>query len=82
MTIGQFMNHFKTKLQGDNNRKFSSIIKGTYLTRDDSLIFELKMSCKQFHYLNELSRIIESIIDRKEIDKYTHIAYSHQEFSA
>ncbi|MFI5329696.1 MAG: metallophosphoesterase family protein [Desulfobaccales bacterium] len=64
------------------NILIANIIKGIYIADNDSILFELKMSCNQFHYMNKFSRILESIIDIQAIDKSTHIAYSHEEFLA
>jgi len=79
------------KLQLDNeNILISEIIRGIYIAREpdksdksykNSILFELKMSCNQFHYMNKFSRTLELIIDKERIDKYTHIAYSHEEFT-
>lgn len=82
MSPDEFVNDLLMEIElaeGSQRGSISNIIKGVHSSREESLILELQMSCNQFHCLNRLSILIEKIIDPKDIDKRTHIAYSHQE---
>jgi len=65
----------------DHYKNITNILRGIHSQDSDKIIFELRMSCKQFHYLNVFSKILEKLIDKHQIDKWTHIAYTSKEIS-
>lgn len=63
----------------DNNTKIEDIIRNYSIGQDQSIIFELFISCYQFPMLTRFTNLIESIIRKYGIDKSTHIIYYFDE---
>lgn len=63
----------------EHNTKLDDIIRSYAIGQDQSITFELFISCYQFPMLTRFTNIIENIIRDDRIDKYTHIIYYFDE---
>lgn len=63
------------KFNQQNNTKIDDIIRCYAIGQDQSIIFELFISCFQFPMLTRFTNLIEEIIREYGIDKSTHIIY-------
>lgn len=62
-----------------NNTKMEDIIRNYVIGQDQSIIFELFISCYQFPMLSRFTSLIEEIIKEYAVDKSTHIIYYYDE---
>lgn len=77
-----FMTTLNTAIEAFNtkyNTHIEDIIRAYAVGQDQSVIFELFISCYQFPMLTRFTNLIEDIIRHYEIDKSTHIIYYFDE---
>ncbi len=60
----------------------SRIIRSIVFRNNDNILLEILMSCRDFPLLTRLSTIIEEITNPRRIDKFTHLVYFLEEYSA
>ncbi len=77
-----FLKELGTKISDFNqmyNTKMEDIIRNYVVGQDQSIIFELFISCYQFPMLSRFTNLIEEIIREYAVDKSTHIIYYYDE---
>lgn len=77
-----FLRELETKISDFNqkhNTKMEDIIRNYVVGQDQSIIFELFISCYQFPMLSRFTALIEEIIREYAVDKSTHIIYYYDE---
>ena len=52
----------------------------TLLWGERDIIIEVLLRCGQYYLLEEFTRALETIVDAKDKNKQTHMAYCHEEF--
>lgn len=73
------LNNAITNFNRTQNTKIEDIIRHYAIGQDQSIIFELFISCYQFPMLTRFTNLIEDIIRDLGIDKSTHIIYHFDE---
>lgn len=82
MSANTFLDRLNTAIKLFNmqqNTKIEDIIRDYAIGQDQSVIFELFISCYQFPMLTRFTNLIEDIIRDLGIDKSTHIIYHFDE---
>ncbi len=78
LSVEQFIQSLNDSISifnSKNNTKIEDIIRNYSVGQDQSMIFELFISCYQFPMLTRFTNLIEDIIRDYGIDKSTHIMY-------
>lgn len=82
LTVKKFMQKLNDSIMifdMENNTKIGDIIRDYAIGQDQSVIFEIFISCYQFPMLTRFTNMIEEIIRDYGIDKSTHIIYYFDE---
>jgi len=77
-----FLENLEAKIAEFNqiqNTNMEDIIRNYVIGQDQSIIFELFISCYQFPMLSRFTNLIEEIIREYAVDKSTHIIYYYDE---